>query len=257
MSRTFFTGPVIAAGCLAAVAAIGMTATGPVDSGALLVLIVSCFAAILIAVVATRWLKLDQFIARRLFPPPREPMAVIASLLRYAEFSYRDGLQGLGKRLEPGEDPLIRRGVFMAAAGTYPDRIRDVLDGDLDAMMVQRPGGRRTITALFRIGPMVGLFGLILCAAVLLFHRTAPGAGAVGSLALFTGLTASLLTTLLLGPACEALARGDAADVLSRTIIAEGIVGIRNREHPRAIETRLRAMIPGDGEAHIEATAAA
>lgn len=257
MSRTFFTGPVIAAGFLAAGAAVAMTAAGPVDPQALLVLIVSCFAAILIAVVSTRWLKLDQFIARRLFPPPREPVTVLASLLRYAEYAYHDGLQGLGKRLDPGEDPLIRRGVFMAAAGTMPDRIRDVLDGDLDAMMIQRPGGRRTITALFRIGPMVGLFGLILCAAVLLFHRSAPGASATGSLALFLGLTASLLTTLLLGPACEALARGDAADVLARTIIGEGIVGIRNREHPRAIETRLRAMLPGEGGPRIEATAAA
>jgi chemotaxis protein MotA len=257
MTRTFFTGPVIACGCLAAGAAIAIALCGPVERPALLVLTAACFGSIAAAVVTTRWFGLDRFIAQRLFPPARDPAAVIDRMVEYAEMAHADGLQGLGKRLKPGEDHLIRRGISLAAAGTFPDRIREILDAELRANVVRRPGGRYALAALFRAGPMVGLFGLVLCAAALLFSRGTPPLDTLASLSLFVVLMGSLLATLLLGPACEAMARGDAADLLARTIITEGVIAIRAREHPRTVRTRLTAMVPFEHRAAGPAAVAA
>jgi flagellar motor component MotA len=247
MNRNYFTAPVIVAACLAAAAAIAVAWLGSVQPLHLAALGAIPAAAIGLAVILSRLFRLDRLVAAWMFAPARDPEAIITVLVKYADVAHREGLAKLPRSVPPDEDPLVRRGVLLAASGIPADRIRDELDADLETILIHRPGGRRALASLIRIGPLVGLFGLVLCTTVLLITGGPAVARASNSMTLYVVLSGSLLMTLMLGPAFESLVRHDAADILARTIIAEGVAAIRVKQHPRAVETRLRAMIPVPG----------
>lgn len=243
MSRTYFTAPVIVAACLAAAAAIAIAWAGSVQPVQLATLGVIPAMAIGAAVIATRILRLDRLVGRIMFASTRDPEQIIERMVKYADVAHTEGLTALGSRIPRDEDPLIRQGVLLAAASTPADKIREDLDASVEQLMIQRAGGRHAVLSMIRIAPAAGLFGLVLCTAVLLLSGAKPLADLSASLTMYLTLSGCLLVTLLLGPAFEGLARNDAAEILARTMIAEGLTSIRVRQHPRSVETRLRAMI--------------
>lgn len=243
MSKSYFTAPVIVAACLAAAAAIAIAWAGSVQPVQLATLGIIPAMAIGAAVIATRILRLDRLVGRIMFASTRDPEAIIASMMKYAEISHGSGLSELAAHVPRDEDPLIRQGVLLAAANTPADRIREDLDASVEQLMIQRAGGRHAVLSMIRVAPAAGLFGLVLCTAVLLLSGAKPLADLSASLTMYLTLSGCLLVTLLLGPAFEGLARNDAAEILARTMIAEGLTSVRARQHPRSVETRLRAMI--------------
>ncbi|MCC6660873.1 MAG: hypothetical protein IT437_08305 [Phycisphaerales bacterium] len=257
MSKTYFTVPVIVAACLAAAAALAVAWVGSVQPVQLATLGIIPAAAIGAAIIATRILRLDRMVGRLMFASTRDPEAIIERMVKYADIASTSGLSDLAAHIPRDEDTLIRQGVLLAAANTPAERIREDLDASVEQLMVQRTGGHRAILSVLRIAPSVGLFGLVLCTAVLLLSGAKPLSDISASLTMYLTLSGCLLVTLLLGPAFEGLARNDSAEILARTMIAEGLTSIRARQHPRSVETRLRAMVLAAGAEDISHSLAA
>lgn len=166
---------------------------------------------------------------------------VVRELVRCAEQSARAGAASITSvSMTPG----LRRGLRLAAEGAAPESIRETLERELDRDLERRARGGGGVRALlgWGVGPLVGV-GLIV-AGVAALGGAVWGAGTVAAGAAMTALLAGLAVLSLRTPSPDELAKREAAEVLSRTLIIRGVSMIAAGATAKDVEKELRTLLP-------------
>ena len=141
-------------------------------------------------------------------------------------------------------DNFIRKGLQLLVDGAEPERLREVLEVEINTYEGELKLSARIWEAAGGYSPTIGILGAVLGLIHVMENLSDPsklGAGiAVAFVATIYGVG---LANLVFLPMANKLKAHINRLIVQREMIVDGLVGIANGDNPRIIESRLQGYI--------------
>jgi len=172
---------------------------------------------------------------------------VIEKLTEWTTITRREGTVELESASNEEEDPFIQKGIGYILEGNEYEAIETLMNIELEAMMDRHEQGARPYEQAGGIAPTMGIIGAVMGLVVVL-----AGLGQSGVEELGKGISVAFLATLMgIGfanlvclPFAENLKRKSEQEVLYKTIVIEGILGIHTGTSAMLLRRKLEAYLP-------------
>ncbi|GLT23114.1 MULTISPECIES: flagellar motor protein [Zoogloea] len=186
--------------------------------------------------------RLGMQMVRWVFVPPRlDHDALIAEVVRWSNVARKEGLLALESQIPAIDDPFIQKGLQLLVDGVEPDRLREVLEVEIDTWEGQMKQGAKIWEAAGGYAPTIGILGAVMGLIHVMENLSDPsklGSGiAVAFVATIYGVGSANLIFL---PVSKKLLGVIGTLTSMREMLVDGLVGIANGDNPRIIESRLK-----------------
>jgi chemotaxis protein MotA len=201
---------------------------------AFVIVLVGTLAAILVQTPEDTLRRALRMLPSILRPAPVGDQGAIDQLVEWSKTSRRGGLLGLEPEIERVQDPFMRRGLQLVVDGTDPDRLRSILEVELDAREDDELAAARVFESMGVYAPTLGIIGAVLGLMTVMQNLEDPrllGQG-IGSANLF------------FLPASAKLKAFSALEARRRVMIIDGLAAVAQGENPRSIAARLQGYLP-------------
>jgi chemotaxis protein MotA len=183
--------------------------------------------------------------ARWVFVPPLAAhVQLIEEAIAWSHTARKEGLLALEARIEMLPDPFMRKGVQLLVDGVEPERLRELLEVEIDASDAQMKLSARIWEAAGGYAPTIGILGAVMGLIHVMENLSDPsrlGAGiAVAFVATIYGVG---FANLIFLPISKKLLAHIGSITAQREMLVDGLVGIANGDNPRIIESRMRGYI--------------
>lgn len=169
----------------------------------------------------------------------------ISRLVGLAEVARREGLLALDKAAGEVEDPFFRRGLEMTVDGNDPEEIRDILEGEIDAMRDRHRSGAKFFSDMGGFAPTLGILGTVIGLIHVLANLANPSVLGPAIADAFTATLWGVLSANIFWlPISNKLKRSSELEVRSRRLILDGILAIQAGNSPRMVQAKLQSYIP-------------
>jgi chemotaxis protein MotA len=173
-------------------------------------------------------------------PPMLDHSALIAQVVSWSVVARKEGLLSLESQIPAIDDPFIRKGLQLLVDGIEPERLREVLEVEIDSWESQMKQGAKIWEAAGGYAPTIGILGAVMGLIHVMENLSDPsklGSGiAVAFVATIYGVGSANLIFL---PIAKKLLGVVATLTSMREMLMDGLVGIANGDNPRIIESRL------------------
>ena len=218
-----------------------------INMPSVVVVVFGSIASVLIAFPLGQVLKMPVVMKNAMFSKPQNLSALIEELVRYAEIARRDGILSLENHTEEMSDGFIVQGVSMAVDGTDPELIEQIMETDLENLVDRHALGKSTLDAMGKYAPAFGMIGTLIGLVAMLGNMSDPsGIGAGMAVALLTTLYGAIIANVVFLPLADKLALRSGEEVLAKTIIIKGVMGIQAGDNPRVVDSKLRTFLPAN-----------
>lgn len=177
-------------------------------------------------------------------PPVIEQKRLIDQVLNWSQLSRREGLLALENFLPQVKDPFTRRGLQLLVDGADPERIRELLEVEINVFEDEMRLSARIWESAGGYSPTIGILGAVMGLIHVMENLSDPtklGAGiAVAFVATIYGVG---LANLVYLPIAGKLKYYIGRMVSTREMLVDGLVGIAVGDNPRIIESRLRGYL--------------
>lgn len=179
------------------------------------------------------------------FKPPVPPFRrVIDQIVSWSSIARKEGLLALEGQASGIKDPFAAKGLQLLVDGVEPERLREVLEVEIDAWEQQLKTSAKVWEAAGGYAPTIGILGAVMGLIHVMENLSDPsklGAGiAVAFVATIYGVGSANLIFL---PVAKKLLAHVSQLVAVREMMVDGLVGIAHGDNPRIIETRLQGYI--------------
>jgi chemotaxis protein MotA len=183
--------------------------------------------------------------ARWVFVTPKIDTQKLAyQITAWGGVARKDGILALEAQLKNIDDPFVRKGLQLLVDGNSAEKIREVMDIDLQTYETLRWQSARVWESAAGYAPTIGIIGAVLGLVHVMQSLGEPaklGAGiAVAFIATIYGVgSANLIFLPIAGKLKILIAR----QVNMREMLIDGLCMVANAENPRFIENKLRGYI--------------
>jgi chemotaxis protein MotA len=175
---------------------------------------------------------------------PPSKVDTITALAQLATVRIRGGVVELEKQLATITDPFTRRGVELIAEGLDSERLRDILEAEIDAMEARHKVAQNFFAQAGGYAPTIGIMGTVMSMVHILGNLSDPSALghaiAAAFLVTFWGLASANLLWL---PLNQKLKRLTALEVEHRSLIVEAMVELQAGGTARMLTERLKTNL--------------
>lgn len=186
-------------------------------------------------VVMARWVWVPPIIAQK---------QQIDQIMTWSQLSRREGLLALENYLPGVKDPFARKGLQLLVDGAEPDRIRELLEVEINTFEDEWRQSAKIWEAAGGYSPTIGILGAVMGLIHVMENLSDPsklGAGiAVAFVATIYGVG---LANLVYLPIAGKLKYYISRMVSMREMLVDGLVGIALGDNPRIIEGRLKGYL--------------
>ena len=176
-------------------------------------------------------------------PPVINSNQLVNNVVGWGNLARREGLLVLESQIAVQKDPFVKKGLQLLVDGAEPDRIREVLEIEIDSFENRLRQSARIWESAGGYSPTIGILGAVMGLIHVMENLTDPaklGAGiAVAFVATIYGVGLANLVFLPVGKKLVALI---GEQVRYREMLVDGLVGIAHGDNPRLIESRLRGF---------------
>jgi chemotaxis protein MotA len=180
------------------------------------------------------------------FPPTINYSRLIQQVTNWSHVSRREGLLALEGFIGTLKDDFARTGLQLLVDGAEPERLREVLEVQLNTYEENLRQGARVWESAGGYSPTIGILGAVMGLIHVMENLSDPtklGAGiAVAFVATIYGVGLANLAYL---PMATKLKVHVARHVAYREMMIDGLLGIANGDNPRLIESRMRGYLVG------------
>ena len=189
-------------------------------------------------------------------------VGTIDRICERATKSRKEGLLSLEKDLEMMKNPFFKKGIEIAINEKEVDRLRFLLDQEKDAIEDRHIAGAELYSCMAGYAPAFGMLGTVMGLVIMMNSfgggeveaGAAPQSTAEKFSGLLSGMAMALVTTfygvffanVFFTPMAGKLKRKDEMEMLHKNVIIEGVVSIKQNEHPLIIKEKLMTMVPPD-----------
>jgi len=172
------------------------------------------------------------------------PLGVIEYIDELAIYSKTHGLLSLESELEEIAAPFFKKGLQLVIDGVEPERIRDILEIDLQYSEEYSEASAGVFESAGGYAPTIGILGAVLGLIHVMENLAEPdrlGAGiAVAFVATVYGVGSANLFWL---PVAEKLKKRVREESILKELMIEGFVGLSTGENPRSLKERLQGFL--------------
>ena len=177
-------------------------------------------------------------------PPAIDHKKLLDQINSWSQLSRREGLLALENFVPAQKDPFSKKALQLLVDGTDPERLREVLEVEIDTYEESLKLGAKVWEAAGGYSPTIGILGAVMGLIHVMENLSDPsklGAGiAVAFVATIYGVG---LANLVYLPIAAKLKYHIGRLVTARVMLVEGLISIAVGDNPRLIENRLRGYI--------------
>lgn len=177
-------------------------------------------------------------------PPTVDSAGLIGQVAQWSSIARKEGLLALEGQIAALKDPFVRKGLQLLVDGAEPDRLREVLEVEIDAWEASLKQAAKVWESAGGYSPTIGIIGAVMGLIHVMENLSDPsklGSGiAVAFVATIYGVGAANLIFL---PVAKKLLANVSRLVAEREMLVDGLVGIANGDNPRIIESRLQGYL--------------
>ncbi|GAB1233184.1 flagellar motor protein [Ferrigenium sp. UT5] len=183
--------------------------------------------------------------ARWVFVTPKiDKQQLLYRMTAWGNVARKDGILALEGQIKTAGDPFVQKGLQLLVDGNSAEKIRAVLDIDLNTYETLRWQAARVWEAAAGYAPTIGILGAVLGLVHVMQSLGEPaklGAGiAVAFIATIYGVGFANLVFLPIAGKLKILI---AREVVLREMAIDGLCMIANAENPHFIENKLKGYI--------------
>jgi chemotaxis protein MotA len=168
----------------------------------------------------------------------------IEQLIRFAGKARKEGILSLQSVIGEVSDPFFLKGLQMAVDGQEPDKLKEMLDREIEYIQERHEKGAEIMLATGTYAPAMGMIGTLIGLVQMLQTMNDPSSiGPAMAVALLTTFYGAIIANILCLPMAGKLKTRSASEILDKTLVAEGMKSILEGENPRIIEQKLHAFV--------------
>jgi chemotaxis protein MotA len=178
-------------------------------------------------------------------PPQINMTELIKKMVDYSTQARRDGILSLEASANSEENEFLKKGLSMAVDGNEPDTIRDLLEIEMEQTSGRHKLNAQLFDQIAGFAGAMGMIGTLIGLVAMLLNMADPSAiGPSMAVALLTTMYGAMLGNIVGAPVANILLIRDSDEVLSKTLILEGIMAIQAGDNPRTLEAKLLSFLP-------------
>ena len=175
------------------------------------------------------------------YPPSVDYLQLIRQIAGWSQLSRREGLLALEGAMGQLKDEFARKGLQLLVDGAEPERLREVLEVDINTYEQELKMSARIWEAAGGYSPTIGILGAVLGLIHVMENLSDPGKLGAGIAVAFVATIYGVGTAnQVFLPVSKKLLGVIGALVSMREMLVDGLVGIANGDNPRIIESRLK-----------------
>ncbi|MDR3296303.1 MAG: flagellar motor stator protein MotA [Clostridiales Family XIII bacterium] len=223
----------------------GVSPDALANPAAILIILAGTVAAVAIASPLPQLMNVGNLL-RIVFTTSKfmTPSEAIEKILEFAEMARREGLLVLEARIQEETDPFLIRGLQLLVDGVDSDQLSESMEADIAAMEGRHAANANVFSQAGTYAPTLGVLGAVLGLIAALSHMDdVDELGHAISAAFVATLLGIFTGYVLWHPIANKLKQKSKQEVLVRTIVMEGIVGICRGMNPRMLRDNLSNYI--------------
>jgi len=170
---------------------------------------------------------------------------LIKKMVDYSTKARRDGILALENDANNETNEFLRKGLSMAVDGNEPDNIRDLLEIEMEQTSTRHKSNADIFDRMAGFAGAMGMIGTLIGLVAMLLNMADPSAiGPAMAVALLTTMYGAIIGNVIGTPISNILLIRDGEEMLSKTLILEGIMAIQAGDNPRALEAKLLSFLP-------------
>jgi chemotaxis protein MotA len=172
------------------------------------------------------------------------PEASIAEMVKFAEIARKEGVLALETAAKEISDPFLKKGIQLAVDGVDSERIRELMDGEIDSMKARHKAGAKFFKDMGGFAPTIGILGTVMGLIHVLANLSSPNTLGPAISAAFTATLWGVMTANVFWlPVENKLHRVSEIEVRTRLLIVDGILAIQSGSSPRLLEQQLMTYL--------------
>ncbi|MGN8817146.1 motility protein A [Oribacterium sp. HCP28S3_H8] len=173
----------------------------------------------------------------------------VDQIVDLAMIARQSGLLVLEEKAGEIKEPFFKSAVLMIVDANDPDKVRAVLERQVESMMTRHEEARGMYLKGSALAPAFGMIGTLVGLINMLKAMDLSGSGGGSTLgqdmgvALITTFYGSTLSNVLFHPIAQKLGVRDNEEILYCTTVIEGVLAIQAGENPKTIREHLLASL--------------
>lgn len=178
-------------------------------------------------------------------------LETIQTVIKLSNVARKEGLLQLEELANGMDDAFMKKGLLLIVDGTDPELVRSILETELSCIGERHKDIIGFWEALAASGPAWGMIGTLIGLVDMLYHMdNVATLGPAMAVALITTFYGSVLANAICTPVSNKLKTDNAAEMMLKEVMIEGLLSIQAGENPRVIEEKLKSFLaPQDREA--------
>ncbi len=169
---------------------------------------------------------------------------LIVQLMEFANKARKEGILALQGAMETINDEFLIKAMQMAVDGQEPETLRRMLSTEIDYIQLRHEKGANIVLSIAAYAPAMGMVGTLIGLVQMLQTMDDPATiGPAMAVALLTTFYGAVIANVLCAPMAGKLRLRSDAELLTKTLIIEGMQSILSGENPRIMEQKLHAFI--------------
>ena len=180
--------------------------------------------------------------------PVWDARSMIQKIIDLSNIARKEGLLSLEEAAGDLDDDFMKKGILLIVDGTDPDLVRGIMETELISLEDRHKNKIAFWEDLGAMGPAWGMIGNLIGLVNMLYEMSDPSSlGPSMAVALLTTFYGPLLANWICAPVAGKLKSNNAAEMMMKEIMIEGLLSIQAGENPRVIEEKLKSFLsPGE-----------
>lgn len=176
---------------------------------------------------------------------------IIQKIIDLSNVARKEGLLSLEEAAGEIEDEFLKKGIMLVVDGTDPELVRAIMETELASVEERHKDKIGFWDGLGAMGPAWGMIGTLIGLVDMLYHMdNVATLGPAMAVALITTFYGSVLANAICTPVSNKLKVDNAAEMMLKEVMIEGLLSIQAGENPRVIEEKLKSFLsPNEREA--------
>ena len=176
-----------------------------------------------------------------------KPEDIIANLVEISNKARKGGLLSIEGDIKNTSDPYLARALQMTVDGVKTADIAQIMQKKMTLTKAEHKTGYSMYSSMGAFAPAFGMVGTLIGLVQMLANLDDPSTiGPKMAVAMITTFYGAVLANLFFIPMGEKLETRSGEEIANMNIIYEGVVSIREGEHPRLMEDKLNVYL-GEG----------
>lgn len=215
-----------------------------IDFASLAIVAGGTVGATLVAFPMKDFAKVGKAMKRIFLFKLEKPEELVVKLVEISNKARKGGLLSIEGDIKVIEDPYFSSALQMTVDGVKTADIAAIMQKKMGMVSKENKSGATMFTVMGAYAPAFGMIGTLIGLVQMLANLDDPSTiGPKMAVAMITTFYGAVMANLFFLPMADKLKIRSAEEIMNMTLVYEGVISIREGEHPRLMEDKLNIYL--------------